>query len=126
MNEDIHLSTIETNQRTFNIEMSRLDFLFKRSHWPHDYNIGLPCCLGEDSGCEGLYLGDSSEDRKKRMDLESAVKQTLQGWLRESMWEMQEKEKSRVTSRCSGLTTHQVADRLLRQERLRLLQVRGV
>lgn len=33
----------------------------------------------------GLDLGNSSADGRKRMNLGSAVKQTWQGWLRDSM-----------------------------------------
>lgn len=43
---------------------------------------------------ECLDLGDISEDGKKRTDLENTVKQTGQGWLGDSMWEMQEREES--------------------------------
>lgn len=63
---------------------------------------------------EGLDLGGNSEDAKKKMDLQNAVKQTWQGWLRDSKWETQERVLSGMISSCSGLTTHQVTSHLLR------------
>lgn len=44
-------------------------------------------------------------DGKKRMNLESAMKQTWQSWLGDSMWGFQEREEPRMTLRCSGLVS---------------------
>lgn len=51
MDEAITLSVMETNRRALSTEMPQLHLLFKRSHWPKDYNTGLPCCFSEDDGC---------------------------------------------------------------------------
>lgn len=42
------LSVMETNWKALSTEMSQLHFLFKRSHWPQNWNIGLLCCLSEE------------------------------------------------------------------------------
>ena len=71
--------------------------------------------------CSGI--DDSSTGGKRRMNLESAVKTDLAG--PDSRWGMQEREGFRMTPRCLAWAAHQVTDHLLRQERPRVIQVRG-
>ena len=79
IDEGISLSVMETSQRALSTEMSQSHFLKKISTGPMTGLSGYHVVLARmtDAVCSGL--DDSSAGGKRRMTLESAVKQTWQG-----------------------------------------------